>query len=42
MGKKAKGHKGTCMSDPWTKSRGGGIEGGRWAWVGQGKVVVGI
>ena len=41
MGKKGKGHKRTLMRDPWTEPKGGGIEGGRWAGVGQGKVVVG-
>ena len=29
MGKKGKGHQGTCMKDPWTKPKGGRIEGGR-------------
>ena len=29
------------MKDPWTEPMGGGIEGGRWVWVGQRKVVVG-
>ena len=27
--------------DPWAKPKGGNIEGGRWEWVGQRKVVVG-
>ena len=40
MGKKGKGHQGTCMKDPWTKPKGGRIEGRRWGWVGQGDVVV--
>ena len=38
-GKKGKGCQGTCIKDPWTKSKGGRIEDGRWAWVGLGKVV---
>ena len=29
------------MRDTWTEPRRGGIEGGRWVWVGWGKVVVG-
>ena len=29
------------MKDPWTKPKGGRTEGGRWGWVGWGKVVVG-
>ena len=29
------------MRDPWTEPRGDGIEGGRWVWIGRGKVVVG-
>ena len=28
--KKGKGHQGTCIKDPWTKPKGGRIEGGRW------------
>ena len=28
------------MKDPWTEPKGGGIEGGRWVWVGWGKVVM--
>ena len=40
-GKKGKGCQGTCIKDPWTKSKGGRIEGGRWGWVGQGRVVEG-
>ena len=42
-GKKRKGHQGTCIKDPdpWTKPKGDRIEGGRWGWVGRGKVVVG-
>ena len=32
---------GTCTKDPWTKPKRGRIEGGRWAWVGWGKVVAG-
>ena len=36
MGKKGKGHQGTCIKDPWTKPKRGRIEGGRW--VGRGKV----
>ena len=40
-GKKGKGHQGTCIKDPWTKPRGGSLEGGRSGWVGQGKVVMG-
>ena len=36
MGKKGKGLQGACIKDPWTKPKGGRIEGGRW-----GKVVAG-
>ena len=39
--KKGKGCQETCIKDPWTKPNGGRIEGGRWGWVGQGKVVAG-
>ena len=28
------------MRDPWSQGGQGGIAGGRWAWVGRGKVVV--
>ena len=28
MGKKGKGRQGTCIKDPWTKSKWGRIEGG--------------
>ena len=28
---------GTCMKDPWTKPKGGWIEGGRWGWWGWGQ-----
>ena len=35
-GKKRKGHQGTCIKDPWTKPKGGTIEGGRWGWVRRG------
>ena len=31
----------TCIKDPWTKPKGGRIEGGRWGWVGWEKVVAG-
>ena len=41
MGEKGKGHQGTWVKDPWTKPKVGGIEGGRWGWVGQGRVVAG-
>ena len=34
MGKKGKGHQGTCIKDTWTKSKEDRIEGGRWAWLG--------
>ena len=27
-----KGRQGTCMKDPWTKSKGGRIKSGRWGW----------
>ena len=40
-GKKGKGHQGTCIKDPWTKPKRGWIEGGRWRWMGWGKVVGG-
>ena len=29
-GNKGKGCQGTCIKDPWTKPKGGKIEGGRW------------
>ena len=32
---------GTGIKDPWRKSKGVRIQGGRWGWVGQGKVVAG-
>ena len=35
-GKKGKDCQGTCIKDPWTKPKGGRIEGGRWGWVGLG------
>ena len=41
MGKKGKGHKWTCMRNPWMEPRRSGIDGGRWVWVGWGEVVVG-
>ena len=31
------GHQKTCIKDPWTKPKGGNIEGRRWWCVGQGK-----
>ena len=35
-GKKGKGRQGTCIKDPWTKPKGGRIEGGRWGeWWGE-------
>ena len=37
MGTEGKGHKWTCIKDPWTKPKGGRIEGRRWEWVGRGK-----
>ena len=40
-GKKEKGHQGTYIKDPWVKPKEGRIEGGRWVWVGWGKVVAG-
>ena len=40
-GKKGKSHQGTCIKDPWTKPKGRRIEGGRWEWVGRGKVMAG-
>ena len=39
--KEGKGHQGTCMKDPWTKSKGDKIEGWRWAWVGERRLVGG-
>ena len=39
-GKKGKGHQEICIKDPWTKLKKGSIEGGKWGWVRQGKVVV--
>ena len=30
-----------CIKDPWTKTKGDRIEGGRWGWEERGKVVVG-
>ena len=38
---KGKPLQGTCIKDPWTKPKGGKIEGGRWGWVGWGQVVTG-
>ena len=32
--KKGKGHKGTCIKDPWTQPKVGRNEGGRWGLVG--------
>ena len=32
------GHQGICVKDPWTKPKSGRIEGGRWGWVGWGRV----
>ena len=29
------------LKDPWTKPKGGRIEGGKWGWVGWGRVVGG-
>ena len=40
-GKKGKGCQGMCIKDTWAKPKGGRTEGGRWGWVGQGKVVAG-
>ena len=40
-GKKGKGHQGTCIKEPLTKSKRGRIEDGRWGWLGRGKVVMG-
>ena len=41
-GKKRKGHQGTCIMDPWTRTMvGGRIECGRWGRVGQGRVMEG-
>ena len=40
-GKKGKCHQGTCIKDLWTKPKWGMNEGGRWGWVGQGKVMAG-
>ena len=40
-GKKGKGHQETCIKDPWTKPKGGRIEGGRWGWLGWRGVVWG-
>ena len=40
-GRKVKGHQGTCIKDPRTKPKGGGIDGRRWEWVGPGTVVGG-
>ena len=39
-GKMGMGCQGTCIRDPRIKPKGGLIEGGRWGWVGQGKLVV--
>ena len=40
-GKKGKACQRICIKDPWTKPKKGRIEGGRWGWVGLGKVVAG-
>ena len=31
------GIQGTYIKDPWTKPKGGRVEGGRWGWRGGGK-----
>ena len=36
-----KGLQGTCIKDPWTKPKGRRIKGGRWGWVGRGRVLGG-
>ena len=38
-GKKGKGCQGTCTKDTWTKPKAGRIEGGKWGWLGSGRVV---
>ena len=40
-GKTGKGCQGICIKDTWTKPKGGRIQGGRWEWVGWGRVVEG-
>ena len=35
MGVRSKGFTGTTIKDTWTKTRGGGITGGRWGWLGR-------
>ena len=40
-GKKGKGPQGTCIKDPRAKLKGDKIEGGKWGWLGQEKIVVG-
>ena len=35
------GFSGICIKDTWTKPKWGGIEGGRWGWLGLGEVVGG-
>ena len=41
MGRKGEGVSGTTIKDTWTKTRGSGIRGGRWGWLGSGGVVGG-
>ena len=35
--KRGKGLQETCIKDPWTKTKWGRIQGGRWGWVGWGE-----
>ena len=40
-GKKGKAHQRICIKDPWTNTKESRIEGRRWGWVGQGRVLGG-
>ena len=40
-GKKEKGCQETSIKDTWTKPKRGRIEGGRWGWMGQGRLMGG-
>ena len=38
IGKKGGGFSGTCIKDTWTKPKRGRIKGGKWGWLGWGKM----
>ena len=37
VGKKGRGHGGTCVKELWTKPKRGRIKGERWEWAGRGE-----